>query len=423
MPFSTLLKSYARRAVLAPLTAFARARLTPDTTVIGITGSVGKTTTKEAIATIFAGSFTTLVTQKSFNSEFGVPLTLLEEASGYSSSTAWAGILARAAVKSRTPLSVEKVVLELGVDRPGDMDRHLTIVQPTIAVVLAAAPVHLAAGQFRSIDEIAIEKTKLIANLPGGAVAIVNADDTRIATAPTPARRLTFGMEQPADLAAREIIESADSLTATVTFEHQTAQLTVPFVGRHNLYPLLAALAVGIVSGVPLATAVERLATFHLPPGRGNLFAGVNGSRIIDATYNANPASVTALLDTLARLPPSGKKIALLGQMNELGDESGTLHHTVGDHAAVVADEVIGVYGDAEIIVAHAKAAGKSARFFGTAREAGEYLRGSLAAGDIVLAKGSQNHVRLELAVREILANPADTMHLCRQEAEWIAKV
>lgn len=405
--------------VVALLSRLAARRLSDATLVIGITGSVGKTTAKEVTALILAIKYRTQATKKSFNSEFGLPLTILEETSGGSSPRAWASVLTRAIVKSKTKLTAEMLVLELGVDQPGDMDHLLSIVQPTIGMCTAVAPVHLAPGQFRSVEEIAHEKAKLIETLPGSGTAILNADDPLVTSIKTTARTIRFGIHNPADVMARQITETATGITCDVVYGAESLPLQLPIVGIHNLYPILAGITVGLAVGIELRTALTALADFRLPPGRGNVLPGVSASSIIDGSYNANPASTRALLETLQRLPAT-RKIAVLGQMNELGDASGDLHRKIGTTAVQVADLVIGVYGDADIIVETVREAGKEARFFETAREAGEYLRGTLAAGDLVLVKGSQNNVRLEKCVKEILADPTSAEAvLCRQGEEW----
>ncbi len=416
-----MLKQTLRTAVLGLLNWLASWRLTPDMTIIGITGSVGKTTTKEATAKVLAMRYSIHTNQKSFNSEFGVPLTILEQESGYSSPLNWLLILLKSFGKGFTKLAAEKLILELGVDAPGDLDKLLKLVQPSIGVVTTIAPVHLAARQFHSIEEIATEKAKLVASLPATGVAILNADDPRVTTMVTPAQRLTFGITEPADLTASDIVESLNGLSTTITYKDQSEKLTVPILGQHNLYSLLAAICVGLASELPLKACITALTDFQLPPGRLNLLNGVNGSRIIDGSYNANPASIRAALITLGKLKTPGRKIVLLGQMNDLGTESGHLHHELGTTAAAVADEVIGVAGEAWGCVTAAKAAGIPAKFFTTAEEAADYLAPSyrLQAGDLLLVKGSQNGIRLEHAIAKLLADPADLQLLCRQDEYW----
>lgn len=410
------MKKLGRNLVLQILNSLARRRISPSATIIGITGSVGKTTTKDATAQILATRFQVLANAKSLNSEFGVPLTLLEAQSGFANPLAWAGILARSFAKSFTPIAAQKIVLELGVDRPGDFGKFFEIVQPQIGVFLNVAPVHLAPGQFASLQEIAQEKRKLIEHLPENGVAILNADDQFSRETKTKARQIFFGLSEQADLRASEIRENFDGLSARISWENETAELRIPILGEQNLSSILAALTVGLTSGISLKEGVSSLASFHLPPGRFNLLAGINDSRILDGTYNSNPKSLSAGLATFAKLQAT-RKIFVGGQMNELGAKSAELHREVAEK--ISADLVIGVFGDARIFVEVASARGIPAKFFETAEAAGEFLRNEIRAGDLVFLKGSQNKVRLEKTVATILANPTDRKLLCRQEEAW----
>lgn len=413
------MKKFARNLVLKLLTRFAKRRLSPRAKIIGITGSVGKTTAKEAVSKILASKFPVLASQKSFNSEFGVPLTLLGEDSGYSNPLKWLGILIRAELKSFSKLKAEKIILELGVDRPGDMQRLLQIIQPQTGVFLNVQPVHLESEQFANVEEIALEKGRLITNLPEDAYAILNADDELVAKTKVRARKITFGVNATADLRAINVSESIQGLGAELRFHETTTNLAVPILGRQNIYALLAAIAVGISNGIALKNCIAALADYELPPSRLNLLNGVRGSKLIDGSYNANPASMEAALQTLQKLETSGKKIALLGQMNELGPDSEKHHREIGSRAAEVADEVIGVYGKAKQFVEEARRYGKPAQFFETAVSAAIYLQKKLSINDFVLIKGSQNNVRLERAVARLLGSPTDQRLLCRQDAFW----
>ena len=413
-------KVFAKNFVLSVLSRLACKRLSPQTEIIGITGSVGKTTAKEAAAKILAQRFAVKASEKSFNSEFGLPLTLLEEKSGYSSALSWLGILLRSFLKSFTKLKADELILEMGVDAPGDMQKLLKIVQPKIGAVLAIKPVHLAEGQFKSLEEIATEKGQLIKSLSEEGTAILNADDPLVAQMETSAKKITFGSRNPADLEAKSILESLQGLSAEISWKNQMAKLALPILGKHNLTPILAAIAIGLTCGIELQDCLTALADFHLPPGRLSLLEGINNSKIIDGSYNANPASSLAALETLQSLETSGRKIVVLGQMNELGSDSTKLHLEIAKQLPEIADEIIGVFGDAIHFTKFAGDKNLPTHFFETAEEAGDYLKPKLKANDLVLVKGSQNNVRLEKCVKKILANPErDSSLLCRQGKEW----
>lgn len=412
------MKKIARNFVLRFLNRHARRRVASNSTIIGITGSVGKTTTKDATAKVLASRFDVLANKKSLNSEFGVPLTLLEEESGFSSPLKWLGIVWRAEWRGTQRLTVEKIVLELGADKPNDIEKLLKIVHPKIGVFLNVAPVHLDRGQFESVEAIAGEKRKLIESLPKDGVAILNADDEFSRETSTNARKIFFGLSKEADLHASKVTENLDGLSARITWKNESAELKIPIIGRQNLPSILAALAVGIMSGVSLEKGISALADFRLPPGRLTLLNGIKGSKILDGSYNSNPKSLTAALDTLEHLQAK-RKIFLGGKMNELGEQSAKFHHQLGERAAEVADLIVAVHGDAKNFTVAARSKKKPCEFFENPEAAGEWLRDHLREGDLILAKGSQNNVRLERAIAKILSNPEDRKLLCRQEAAW----
>ena len=411
------MKKFFRNIIVKFLILHARRRVHAHSTVIGITGSVGKTTAKEATAKILSTRFTTLASAKSLNSDFGVPLTLLEEEeSGFSNPLKWLGIIFRAEWRGYTKLPHEKIILELGIDAPGDIPKLLEIIEPQIGVFLNAAPVHL--ENFRNVEEIAAEKSLLIANLPAPGVAILNADDKFSRATATRAKKIFFGTTADADLRATKIRENLGGLSAEISWKNETAKFRAPVLGRQNLPSLLAAITVGVVEGISLKKSVEALKNFRLPPGRLNLLEGIQGSRIIDGSYNSNPASLTAALTTLGQLEAQ-RKIVVLGQMNELGRNSEKYHREAAKQAAEVADVVIGVYGAAKFFVTAAQTRKKPAEFFTKAEIAAEWLKKEIKVGDLILVKGSQNNIRLEKLIAKILDDPSDRRLLCRQEKAW----
>jgi UDP-N-acetylmuramyl pentapeptide synthase len=414
------MKNLFKSFVLHSLNSLAVKRIKSETRIIGITGSVGKTTAKEAVVKILGTKFKIHANKKSFNSEFGIPLTILEEESGFSSATKWIGILTRSFFKSFKKLEIDFLILEMGVDKPGDMQALLQVLQPTIGVMLAVKPVHLAAGQFQDLAAISQEKGLLIANLPDDGVAILNQDDELVSSLPSSARKVFFSAKNPATITASDIGENLDGICATIHHGEITTTLSSPILGKHNLSSLLAAIAVGLEAGISLEECCKALRDFHLPPGRLNLLEGVNHSKIIDGSYNSNPGSCAAALKTLGQMETTGRKIALLGQMNELGEKSEALHREIGREAAKFADEVIGVFGDAKYFLEEAEKQNIAGKYFETATAAGNYLRKTLGEKDLLLVKGSQNKVRLEKAVAELLANPEDKSLLCRQETYWL---
>jgi len=408
------LKKFLRRSVTSLLAWCAKARLRiSHVQIIGVTGSVGKTTTKDALAFVLGTHYKILANQKSFNSEIGLPLTILQENTATHWSD-WFGIIYRAWQKHNTPLEVDYLVLEMGTDGPGDMDYLLSIVRPHIGIFLKVAPVHMQKGQFDSLESIAHEKGKLIATLPATGLAVLNHTDELVwqFATETSAQVVSFG--EGGDFSARNLQMNQ----AGLNFQIQNQDFSVPVVGRHHAELFCAVSLVAVKLGFTLAEVAARLHDFQLEPGRLSLLLGDYGSLLLDGTYNSNPASARAGIDALTEF--TGRKIAVLGQMNELGMQSERHHRSLGEYLRGKVDFVVGVYGDARYICEEFDNSGQSMRFFETSIVAGEFLQNFLRAGDVVLFKGSQNNVRLEKAVAMVLRDPTQaSMLLCRQGPEW----
>jgi UDP-N-acetylmuramoyl-tripeptide--D-alanyl-D-alanine ligase len=389
--------------------------------VIAVTGSVGKTSTKEAIYKLLSSKFDVYSSKKSFNTEFGLSLAVLqEEESGFSSPMAWLRILKRVLFNKRKVY--KKIILEMGADKPGDIKKLIKIAPPKIAVVTTVRPVHLAPGQFMSLEAIAKEKGQLVAHLPKEGMAILNNDDDFVRNMPTIAGKLTYGVKNEAMLMAKNIRAGAKDLQFTAHFKGQSAEFTVPVLGEFQIYVLLPAIAVGLQLGMRLGECAAALADFSLPAGRMNPIAGINKSQIIDSSYNASPATVVTALDLLAQIK-STRKIAALGTMNELGEITHSAHIEIGKKAAQVAKLLVAVGHEAPTIKQGALDGGMKEdqifTFFDS-EEAGRFLQGQLKQGDLVLVKGSQNRVRMERLVKLIMKEPKKAGELlCRQGEAW----
>ena len=411
-----MVKTFFRKLACLWLSRCARWRIDKNAVVIGITGTNGKTTCKDAVVKIVSKHKKCIYANESFNSEIGLPLTLLELAAPTKKSE-WPRLMLRAGLRAFQKKKVEVYVLEYGVDAPGNMDTLTNILRPRVGIFLGASMAHSGSHQFSSVEEIAEEKSKLLAALTPGGTGIVCADNeyAKNAAVPQSCLRVAVGARN-AEVTYKNITETKEGLRFEVQHEEEMAVVAVPFPGRHMAPSLLAAIAAAKVLGISFAQSAEALSTFQLPPGRGQLFLGKGGSTLIDSTYNANPASMHASLAMLAMLPAK-KKYAVLGQMNELGEASRHEHKKLGEKAARVADVVIGVAGHAKI-TAHAARKNES-YFFETPEEAAIFLEKKLTQNDIVLLKGSQNGVRLERAAKLLLENPADAAALCRQKGLW----
>ena len=389
--------------------------------VIAITGSIGKTSTKEAIYTVLKRRFNVHCSKKGFNTELGISLAILQEdQSGFSSPWAWLKILGRIFFKPKK--AYKKLIVEMGADQSGDLKKLIKIARPHIAVITNVAPVHLEEGQFKNIEEIAKEKSTLIKCMPREALAVLNYDNGYISQMETRAQKMTYGIHPPAILQASHINVTSKNLSFKVKYKDESIKAVIPVLGRFQIYVFLPAIAIGLKLGLGLRECVGTLKNFKLPSGRMNSIPGINKSTIIDSSYNASPATVSRALELLETLK-AGRKIAALGTMNELGEISKDAHHEIGKQAAKVADILIAVGPEASAIKQGAMDGGmheKDIYTFFKSEEAGHFLIDKLQPRDLVLVKGSQNRVRMEKFVKMIMKDPEKAKKLlCRQEKEW----
>jgi UDP-N-acetylmuramoyl-tripeptide--D-alanyl-D-alanine ligase len=356
-------------AALQRIAAAWRARFSPR--VIGITGSVGKTTTKEITAAVLHQRFVTLKNQGNLNNEIGLPLTVLELNEQH-----------------------QRVVLEMGMYDLGEIAQLCHIAQPHVGVVTNVGPVHL--ERLGTIERITQAKTELVQALPAGGVAILNADDPRVAAmaSRTQARILWYGLNPTADLWADEIEgEGLDGIRFRFHYRQEILHVRVPLLGRHSVHTALRAAAVGLVEGLSWEEIVRGMQQLDV---QLRLIAsrGFNGATLLDDTYNASPASTMAALNLLADLPaPNGRRIAVLGDMLELGSYEEEGHRKVGVRAADVVDLLITVGQRARLIADEAVAAGiarAKVLALDTAETALVELRSIMGPGDVVLVKGSR---------------------------------
>jgi UDP-N-acetylmuramoyl-tripeptide--D-alanyl-D-alanine ligase len=336
---------------------------------VGITGNVGKTTTKEATAAALGARYRVLRTAASFNNEIGVPLTFL-----------------------RLEPTHEVAVIELGFYVPGEIADLCRLVRPRIGIIteIPAIPVHFA--RTPNVDAIAAGKAELIESLPDDGVALLNADSPRVrALAPrTRARVVLFGESADAQLRATEVrAEGLAGLRFTAVYEGESVSVAVPIPGRQLVPAALAALGAARALGVPLSEAAVALGTLEQPAHRMEVRRGT-GVTVIDDSYNASPAAVQAALAVLREV--KGRRIAVLGDMLELGSFSADAHEAAGRDAARSTDVLIGIGELARTAVAAARAAGLAEAYW--ASEPGEalvVLRRMQKPGDTILVKGSHS--------------------------------
>jgi UDP-N-acetylmuramoyl-tripeptide--D-alanyl-D-alanine ligase len=354
--------------------------------VVAVTGSNGKTTTKELLALVLSCRFRVLRATGSFNNQWGLPLTLLGLDETH-----------------------EAAVIELGMNAPGEIAALARIAQPTIGIVTTVAPAHV--EFLGSIEGVQKAKGELVAAIPPEGVAVLNADDPRVLALARTARGrvVTFGLAERAEVRVGAVVATADGLTFSLTAGGATAAVRLPLPGRHNAVNAAAAVAAGGVLGVPLAEAARALGGAVAVKGRLT-WREIAGVRVLDDTYNANPASLRAALEVLAeaaRAAGRGRTWVILGDMLELGPLAEAAHRDAG--AWIAAVPVAGLL----TVGPRAGRAGEAARAAGcpdvtawdTPAAAAAGLAPRLEAGDRVLVKGSRG-MRMEQAI-EALARAA----------------
>jgi UDP-N-acetylmuramoyl-tripeptide--D-alanyl-D-alanine ligase len=341
-------------------------------TLIGVTGSTGKTTTKEVIAHVLSSQLRVHKSQGNFNNHFGLPLNLLQLESEH-----------------------DIAVLELGMSHAGEISALAKLAQPNVGVVTNVGPVHL--EFFESIAGIARAKYELIESLPAGGIAVLNADDEYVSQFGRDfhGKVLMYGIRKPADISAQNI-SSKGSLGSEfdVVIDSVREHVSLPLVGEHNILNALAAIAVALQCGISPTAAISSLATMTPVEKRGEVLE-IAGATIINDCYNSNPKALKSMIDALASLPAK-RHVVVAGEMLELGPTGFELHRDCGRYMAEHGVErLIGVRGLAEAMVDGAREKGIKADFVATPEEAGALLASEICQGDAVLFKASRG-VRLE---------------------------
>jgi len=421
------MKNILKFAVALALSLLARAvvrRYRPH--IVMVTGSVGKTSTKDAVAAVLATRFFVRKSEKSFNSEFGVPFTILGVDNPWNNPLAWFSLVKSAIALLILPNQYPKMlVLEVGADRPRDLARILRIVTPDAVVVteLPEVPVHVEA--YASPEAVREEEFSPAFALRAAAPLIISADDpyAHENAVRTPARIISYGTAKDATVRVSGISffktdgKVVAGMRADVKMGSAQGEIIVKgSVGSTQIIPAAAALAVAHAFDIALPDALTALHGYEPPPGRGRILKGKEGSVIIDDSYNSSPVAVERALETLKAFPHATRRVAVLGDMLELGRYSVVEHEQVGRLARSAADLVVAVgvrarafalaEGSAEVIV------------YENSRSAVEALPGLIRPGDVVLVKGSQS-VRMERVVKALLADPSDAAFLVRQERKW----
>ena len=428
----------------------------PD--IIGITGSVGKTSAKEAIAAVLQSKFTVRCSTKNYNNEIGLPLTIIgvEETPG-KSVLGWLAVLLKAKKLIFNPslypspkrggagggVYPEILVLEMGADKPGDIE-YLTELAPCKVGVLTFIS-HAHTEFFKTLKKISQEKRIIISHLRRDGFAVLNFDNELVmqSAAATKAEVVTYGFKEGADLRATDVNIMKDSpdqmivrageqngwpagLNFKVLFKGSVVPVFLPgVIAKPAISAALAGLAAGTIFGVNLVDGAQALSKLEGMPGRMRLIPGIKNTLIIDDTYNSSPEAAKAALEALAQvvIKDGAERYAALGDMLELGLETENAHRELGFKVAELGiDNLITVGEAAKYIAQAAKEAGLDEHriyIFDHSKEAGRFLQEKLKEGDVVLAKGSQGG-RMEKLVKEVMAEPLQAARLLsRQGKEW----
>jgi len=349
--------------------------------LLAVTGSAGKTTTKEILAHILATRFRVMKSSGNLNNHIGLPLQLLKLEAEH-----------------------DLAVVEMGMNHTGEIRALGALAHHDLAVVTTVAPVHL--EFFGSLAEIARAKYEIIETLHSGGVAVLNADDEYVCQfgRDFKGKVVTFGIKRAADVSAQNIkLNGAEGSTFELVVGSVGEPVTFPLVGEHNIYNALAAAAAAMERGLTPSQAAMALSGIAPPDKRGQVLQ-IGGATIINDCYNSNPRALEAMIDTLASMKAE-RRILVVGEMLELGPTAESLHRECGKHAAEKKiDLVIGVRGMARAVAEAACGAGTQAQFVETPEQAGEWLAHNLRPGDAVLLKASRG-VKLERALEMVQEN------------------
>jgi len=410
--------------------------------IIAVTGSVGKTSTKDAIfAVVKNHAKFARKSEKSLNSDIGLPLTIIGVPSAWRSPGGWiSNIMAGLRLILSRKEYPDCLVLEIGADHPNDIRSVARWLQPHIAVItkVSRTPVHV--EFFSSPEEVFEEKASLAESVRPGGSLVLFADDEKVMSIAERVKEknvsvISFGTSEQADVRGSDA-EVAYSVGAVGKFpvgmkfalflNGNASHVTVKnILGPTYMYPLLAAAAVGKAQGISPDQIIKKLGEYNAPRGRMNIIPGMNGSIIIDDSYNSSPDAATAALDTLKNLECDGSRIAVLGDMMELGQFSTDEHRRIGTYAATRTQRLVTVGVRSRSTAEEAIKAGLSAEMvksFATAEEAGIFLQTLVKGGDCILVKGSQS-VRTEKIVKMLMNEPDRAPELLvRQEKEWLER-
>jgi UDP-N-acetylmuramoyl-tripeptide--D-alanyl-D-alanine ligase len=397
--------------------------------IVAITGSVGKTSTKDAVFAVLQSKYVVRENKKNYNNEIGIPLTIIGAESGGRNLFGWMRVFFKWIYTMFFCFNYPEIlVLELGIDRSGDMKYLMSFIKPYIGVVTNISLSHI--EYFKTMDNIAKEKMVLIESLEKDGYAILNADDERTLamSRKTSAKIITFGESQKAKINFSNFVynyndNKPDGISFKLNYEGSNMPIRLRhMLAEHSVYTVIAAVGVGVAFKMNLVDIAKSLKDLRSPAGRINIFEGKSGSYIIDDTYNGSPKSTLSALSILEN-QKAQRKIAILGDMLELGSEEENGHRSVGGKLFDMKIDLFIVTGERmKFAAAEMIKRGfdfKKIFYCKSPMEAADEILKVVKNGDFILVKGSQG-MRMEKVVEKLLVNPKkDLKLLCRQSADW----
>jgi UDP-N-acetylmuramoyl-tripeptide--D-alanyl-D-alanine ligase len=398
--------------------------------VVGVTGSSGKSSTVGMIAQVLGSKYEVRTTDSRYRTAISIPLAVIGADKGSGSPLDWIKVFRKAfqLLSAKNSFYPDVLIMEMGVDRPKDMQEMLTVIHPNIAVFTALGEFPAHTEYFKSDKHVGREKSLLFKALGKGDVAVLNIDDPfiRQLEGNLKTQKVTFGFSADSMVKGEEIFLSEKKwktrdgkigMTFKITSEGTTIPFRFPYaLGRGQIYAALAAASVGMHLGFNMVEISQALSGYKTLPGRMNLIKGMNGCLIIDDSYNANPGSVMAALETVHKLEAK-RKIAVLGDMLELGNSTEKGHKRVGEYLPQAVD-IVFCYGKlGKYFCRYARSSGmkESDIFcFNSQDELIKRLKETIEAGDVVLVKGSRG-LHMERIVRQLMAEPNRAEELLAQ--------
>ena len=393
----------------------------PNVKLIAVVGSVGKTSVKSATATVLAEKFTVRHSRGNLNTTLSAPLEILgvDGPKNAKSPLAWLKVFADAHTSIKNPDAPDIIIQECGIDRPGEMSIFTKYMQPDLAIITSVAPEHM--EFFKTMDAVAREELSVS---QAAKKTIFNLHDIdKKYHGLIAGNRMSYG-DQTADVFLKINKITNNGCTARLQFSEKTSRMvTISVLGEHNIRSITGAAAAGLACGMDIQEVAASLAKIQPVSGRMNILHGIRGCTLLDDTYNASPIAMEHSLKTLYSLEAK-HKIAVLGDMNELGDISETEHKKIGKLCDPKQLGLIITVGNLSktYLAPAAEKNGCKVISFQSAPEVGEFLKNSDIKDATILFKGSQGGIYLEEAIKPLLKNSADSQKLVRQSDAWLEK-